>query len=151
MCIRDRSQLMSVTTTLQHFQETLDSTVVYPLPKFPTTSHENLLTTLLRKKNAPEVDDWISDARETLGIDLSTIDPKQLEKTLQNDKDITKWALGIFTTEFEKHNFKDLENEDELNLSSKNNYKPSKPFSVESILNFTYRGELALSSTQEEV
>lgn len=40
------SQLVSVTSTLQHFQETLDSTVVYPLPKFPTTSHESLVTTL---------------------------------------------------------------------------------------------------------
>lgn len=47
------SQIMSVTSTMEHFQDLLDSTVVYPLPNFPTTSHEGLLTTLLRKKKHP--------------------------------------------------------------------------------------------------
>ena len=34
------TQLSSLTNTLDHYEETLDSTVAYPLPSFPTTAHE---------------------------------------------------------------------------------------------------------------
>ncbi|CCD24212.1 RNA polymerase II mediator complex subunit MED8 NDAI_0C05530 [Naumovozyma dairenensis CBS 421] len=137
------AQLASVTSTLQHFQDTLDSTVVYPLPKFPTTSHENLLTTLLRKKNAPDVDEWINNSKEALGMDPNVQNVKELERSLQEDKDITKWALETVATEFEKHNFKNISENDLINrnITANTSYKPKKPFSVENILSFTYRGE----------
>ena len=54
------TQLSSLTNTLDHYEETLDSTVAYPLPSFPTTAHEGLITTLMRKKNTPEVEESVS-------------------------------------------------------------------------------------------
>lgn len=145
------SQLLSVTSTLEHFESTLDSSVVYPLPKFPTTSHENLLTTLLRKKYAPEVDEWIKVSEETSGIDSNTLDKEKIEKMLADDKSITRFALGRFAEEFEMHNFKgfELKNENEDMIeeemtytTNSNHYKPTKPFAIEDILSFTYSGKL---------
>lgn len=100
------SQLMSLTSNMQHFQDVLDSTVVYPLPNFPTTSHEGLLTTLLRKRNIPEVDEWIKSAREASDLDTGSLDTKDITKSLNDDKEISKWALETFVEEFEKHNYK---------------------------------------------
>lgn len=149
------SQLMSLTSTLHHFQDTLDSTVVYPLPNFPTTSHEGLLTTLLRKKNIPEVDEWISSAKESSDLDLKISDARDVDKSLQDDKDITKWALQTFVSEFEKYNFKGLHTQEEIDLdisdnamdsSVNNGRKPIKPFDVDDILRFTYKGEIPRQS-----
>lgn len=144
------SQLMSLTSTLQHFQDTLDSTVVYPLPNFPTTSHEGLLTTLLRKKNIPEVDEWISSAKESSDLDLKISDARDVGKSLQDDKDITKWALQTFVSEFEKYNFKglhtkeeiDLDLSDAMDLTVNTGRKPIKPFDVDDVLRFTFKGEI---------
>ncbi|CAI1926083.1 hypothetical protein SEUBUCD646_0D03990 [Saccharomyces eubayanus] len=140
------SQLVSVTSTLQHFQESLDSTVVYPLPKFPTTSHESLITTLLRKKNIPEVDEWMKYARETSGITTNLLKDEEIQKLLQQDKDITNWARNTFGNEFEKHDFKHEEalNEEDASLLVRDT-KPSKPFNVDVILKFTHAGEKPIS------
>lgn len=144
------TQLMSVTSTLEHFHDTLDATVVYPLPKFPTTSHETLLTTLLRKKYIPEVDEWIKEAQEGSGLESAQLNQSQIKEVLQKDKDCTKWALDTFSTEFEKYDFKGLktkkeqESEDLMETDYEHaaqTYKPSEAFVVEDILNFVYRGE----------
>lgn len=144
------SQLMSVTSTLQHFHDTLDSTIVYPLPKFPTTSHETLLTTLLRKKYAPEVDEWIKSSQETSMLNPSQLTSTSIKKVIQDDKEITQWALDIFSNEYEKYNFKGLRTKkeelesgivDDEYIPTSNNHKPSKPFILEDILGFIYRGE----------
>ncbi|QLL32573.1 hypothetical protein HG536_0D00950 [Torulaspora globosa] len=140
------SQLMSLTSTLQHFHDVLDSTAVYPLPNFPTTSHEGLLTTLLRKKNIPEVDEWIMGAREASDLDSPALEVNEVEKSLNDDKEVTKWALQIFVQEFERHNYKGLrtreENaEDVLMEDTIHSRKPRKPFEVEDILSYIYKGK----------
>ncbi|SMN19600.1 similar to Saccharomyces cerevisiae YBR193C MED8 Subunit of the RNA polymerase II mediator complex [Maudiozyma saulgeensis] len=144
------TQLMSVTSTLEHFHDTLDATVVYPLPKFPTTSHETLLTTLLRKKYTPEVDEWLSESREASGLDQAQLTTKNVKQVLQKDKECTKWALDIFSNEFEKYNFKGLKTKkeqmegDQMEIDyipASQNIKPSSPFVIEDVLNFVYRGE----------
>ncbi|KAI0462785.1 hypothetical protein LJB42_003586 [Komagataella kurtzmanii] len=58
------SQLTSLSTTLETQREILQYINVYPLPEFPSTTHEGLLTTLLRKKNIPEVSEWITQSLE---------------------------------------------------------------------------------------
>ena len=143
------TQLMSVTSTLEHFHETLDATAVYPLPKFPTTSHEPLLTTLLRKKYTPEVDEWIQQSKEASGLDTTQLDKKNITEILQKDKESTKWALDVFNEEFEKYNFKGLQTRkeqlqngslEEEYIPDSQNRKPTTSFAVEDILNFVYRG-----------
>lgn len=57
------TQLHLLTTSLDNAQ-VLSHTNVYPLPEFPAAQQENLLTTLLRKKPLPEIDEWINDAIE---------------------------------------------------------------------------------------
>lgn len=56
------TQLHSVALNLSNNDELLKSTNVYPIPSFPTSQHEGLVTTLLRKKVLPEVDEWIDKA-----------------------------------------------------------------------------------------
>lgn len=58
------TQLNSITATLNNNAEVLSSTNVFPLPLFPTSQQEGLLTTLLRKKVLPDVDDWMEEARK---------------------------------------------------------------------------------------
>lgn len=142
------SQLMSLTSTMQHFHDVLDSTAVYPLPSFPTTSHEGLLTTLLRKKNIPEVDDWILSAREASDLDPSVLELTDIEKSLNDDKEVTQWALQTFVQEFEKHNYKsfhtraDGDSADDIVMEDAiDTKKPKKPFNVEDILSYTYKGQ----------
>lgn len=141
------TQLQSVTTTLEHFRETLDSTVVYPLPNFPTTSHENLLTTLLRKKYTPEVDEWFKKAKENCDIDFTSVTEEKINDIIQTDKKITDWALEIFSKAFETNGaLSSSENNDTESSTSlveeknKNHYKPKKPFEINSILSYIYNG-----------
>lgn len=142
-------QLLSVTSTLEHFQETLDSSIVYPLPQFPTTSHENLLTTLLRKKYTPEVDDWLKASREASEIDVKSLTEKKIKEILQTDRDITKSALEIFSKEYEQYNEKtgkeDADDASNMIVDEEDrysHYKPTKPFEVENVLSYMYSGKL---------
>lgn len=138
------SQILSVSSTLQHFEELLDSATVYPLPNFPTTSHEGLLTTLLRKKNIPEVEELMETAKEMSDLDLNTMENRELEKSLQDDRDISKWCLQTLVGEYRNHDFKNFrEDEGGMNITLSNRKKPTKPFKVEGILKYTYRGENA--------
>lgn len=56
------TQLNSIANTLHQDADVLSLTNVYPLPLFPTSQQEGLLTTLLRKKVLPEVETWIDEA-----------------------------------------------------------------------------------------
>ncbi|CCE65527.1 hypothetical protein TPHA_0L01740 [Tetrapisispora phaffii CBS 4417] len=137
------SQLMSATSTLQHFQDTLDTTVVYPLPKFPTTSHESLLTTLLRKKNIPEVDDWLAMAKEVSGLNPELQNDEEINEILKNDKEVTKWVLTSLVEEFEKYDFKRLYNGPGVDSSTTPKYaKPKQPFDINGIMDYLYKGKL---------
>lgn len=53
------TQLSSISHQLQSHQDLLRNTNVFPMPSFPTTQQEGLVTTLLRKKVLPEVSAWI--------------------------------------------------------------------------------------------
>ncbi|KAK7207011.1 mediator of RNA polymerase II transcription complex subunit 8-domain-containing protein [Myxozyma melibiosi] len=57
-------QLNFLTHTLETHAETLRTTNAYPLPTFPVAKQPGLLPTLLRKRNEPEVDEWIEKGRK---------------------------------------------------------------------------------------
>lgn len=66
------TQLHSIAVNLSNNDELLKSTNVYPVPTFPTSQHEGLVTTLLRKKVLPEVDEWIDRALKELATSKIT-------------------------------------------------------------------------------
>ncbi|KAG7192298.1 mediator of RNA polymerase II transcription subunit 8 [Scheffersomyces spartinae] len=71
------TQFHSLAAQLDSNSELLRDTNVYPLPAFPTSQQEGLLTTLLRKKPLPEVDEWIESAlteKEDKSNDVQTDD-----------------------------------------------------------------------------
>lgn len=147
------TQLSSLTNTLDHYEETLDSTVAYPLPSFPTTAHEGLITTLMRKKNTPEVEEWIRSANESSGVDMESLNDTEVKKIIQKDNDITSWAINCLLDEKTKYTFNGLHTSKETNLdmldgrsslqkSSSYGIKTSKPFDVDKILKFVHQGEI---------
>lgn len=60
-------QLGSVTSALRDYAEPLQRTVAFPAPTFPVRTHALLLTTLLRKKNLPDIEAWIDRGLEAAG------------------------------------------------------------------------------------
>ncbi|CUS24475.1 LAQU0S16e02542g1_1 [Lachancea quebecensis] len=145
------TQLQSLTSTIHHFEETLDSTVVYPLANFPTTAHEGLLTTLLRKKNIPEVDEWINDAKETSGIDINTASHEDIKNALRSDEELTKWALDFLKQEHSNYSYHGFHTARELSAGAPPNTrdeyqrapsskKPKKPFDANSVLKMIHQG-----------
>ncbi|EGV62121.1 mediator of RNA polymerase II transcription subunit 8 [Yamadazyma tenuis] len=77
------TQLHSITSILENNQDILDHTNAYPLPLFPTSQHEGLATTLLRKKPLPEVEKWIDEAIEH---------SKSLNINSQADDEFSQWC-----------------------------------------------------------
>lgn len=78
------TQFHSLAAQLDANSELLKDTNVYPLPAFPTSQQEGLLTTLLRKKPLPEVDEWIESA-------LTEKDGKSTN--VQADDLFSQWCL----------------------------------------------------------
>lgn len=76
-------QLETLLSSFQGFSSTLQHTVTYPTPLFPARTQSHLLSTLLRKKNMPEVDDSISQGI-TAG---SEINPEA-------DDEFCEWAFS---------------------------------------------------------
>lgn len=54
---------LSLQSTLQSSASLLKSAHPYPLPSFPGRTQEDLVGQLLRKKLAPQVEDWISEGQ----------------------------------------------------------------------------------------
>lgn len=79
------TQLHSITNIIENNQEALRNSNAFPLPSFPTTQHEGLLTTLLRKKPLPEVETWIDEAIEK---------SKELNINSEVDDEFCQWCLS---------------------------------------------------------
>lgn len=149
------TQLHSITNILENEQQILQNANVYPLPTFPTSHQEGLLTTLLRKKPAPEVETWIQEA-----IDIS----KLLNVDPQKDDEFCQWCLNQLQTlrnEFQFYGFlstkelryleteqgkleadrkKDIErSKQDFDLNITNG---KKPLDVNSVQKFLHQGKL---------
>ncbi|CCG83960.1 protein of unknown function [Taphrina deformans PYCC 5710] len=57
------TQLASLTETLARSEDEIRAIVVFPNATFPVTTHEGLLTTLMRTKPLPESEDWIQQVK----------------------------------------------------------------------------------------
>lgn len=103
------TQLHTITSDLGNNDEILKNTNVYPLPAFPTTQQEGLITTLLRKKPLPEVDEWIEDALNKRGNELVNI---------QKDDEFAQWCSAKaedLREDFQFYGFNSVEELEHLN------------------------------------
>ncbi|ANB15182.1 Med8p [Sugiyamaella lignohabitans] len=133
------TQLTSLSATVSGYAETLQRTVAYPLPNFPTNTEAGLLTTLLRKKNLPEVDDWIAEGKE-IG-----------EKTrAKQDGEFCSWAAKVVDECRQDHEWsgflsrKDIENglEDEGLNRNKTSPTAGPSWTNDETIIFLSRGEI---------
>lgn len=143
------TQLSSLSRTLQHYEYALNSLLIYPLPNFPTTAHESLLTTLLRKKNIPEVDEWIKDCK------IETSSAQVQQERIREDDDLSKWCLSTLKNErskiFNAENQDNEENDDYEMDTDADFKKPQKkdvfkivppPFDVNNVMKYMYTGQI---------
>lgn len=85
-------QLMSLSETISQFSDILQRTVAYPLPNFPTSQQAGLLSTLLRKKPLPDVEDWMTSGRTvSKGVKIKM------------DEDFCMWATSEIGKQVENH------------------------------------------------
>ncbi|KAK6465370.1 mediator complex, subunit Med8 [Scheffersomyces coipomensis] len=154
------TQLHSIATNISNNDELLQNTNVYPTPLFPTTQQEALLTTLLRKKALPEVDEWTESAIKTRDLMSSNG-----TNNLQKEDEFAEWSFakvkelrdsfqfyGFHTVEEltyletdegkrEAHLKKDAESKkDDIELSITAGGK--KGLNPNQVLKFMYQGEL---------
>lgn len=133
------TQLASLSATLSTYSETLSKTVVYPLPEFPTTEQESLLTTLLRKKPLPEVTDWIEESKQ-----------KSTDILLKDDEALTQWALSSTVDQRKDYEFKGFHTKKELeagdtedndfNVMGAPGVNQTTKYSVDELLKLMYQG-----------
>lgn len=83
------SQLHSLAAALHAQQPVLEGMLAHPTPAFPLREHENLLTTLLRKKPSPQVEAW--RARGDLAARRTGEKEKEKEEEDKEEKDRERW------------------------------------------------------------
>ncbi|EGW33037.1 uncharacterized protein SPAPADRAFT_137547 [Spathaspora passalidarum NRRL Y-27907] len=83
------TQLTSIASILYSNEDLLRNTNVYPVPNFPTSAQEGLLTTLLRKKALPEVDEWTTTA-----LAKSESESAQTSMNLQKYDELAQWCFA---------------------------------------------------------
>lgn len=127
---------MSLSGTLGSFSEILQRTVTYPLPNFPAISEAGLLTTLLRKKNQPEVQEWIEQGREIAkDVKIST------------DDDFSLWAADIVDTAKDRHEWSGFLSREQIEKGETDSGMRRGPeeatgWNIEDIISFMSRGEV---------
>ncbi|GME87110.1 unnamed protein product [[Candida] boidinii] len=141
------SQLTSLSTSLDSNNELLNNTNVYPNSEFPVSLHENLLTTMLRKKHLPEVAEWIENS---LNLTKDEID-KDEEKILKNDDEFSSNCLKIIDDELEDHLFggfltkSEIENNEssnsEFEYDSNKTNGPPKGLNINDVYRLIYQGK----------
>lgn len=77
------TQLYSIAQNLAANEDILKHSNAYPIPSFPTTQQEGLVTTLLRKKALPDVDEWIA-----------SVDGANNATNLQKDDLFAQWCFA---------------------------------------------------------
>lgn len=100
------TQLHSIASQLDHNSEVLGTTNAYPLPNFPTTQHEGLVTTLLRKKPLPEVDEWVDEAIKN---------SEAFKVSIEKDNEFAEWCFLKVKELSEEFNFDGFLTEEEIN------------------------------------
>ncbi|KAG8203914.1 MED8, partial [Candida africana] len=150
------TQLMSITNQLYNNEDLLRNTNVYPTPIFPTSAHENMLTTLLRKKVAPEVDEWINGAKLIMENETKNkLDNQQVEIDILKIDQWVQWCLAKIQDlrdEFQFYGFHTVEELDHMETpqgKQEIKEKKDKEFEREQIeLKITAGGQKSLHPNQ---
>jgi mediator of RNA polymerase II transcription subunit 8 len=130
--------LASLSSTLSNYSEVLERTATYPLPQFPTTEQEGLLTTLFRKKATPEVVEWIDESKR-----------QSTDILLKDDEELTKWAARCTVDTKDKYNFSGFytkeeqekgQNKEDEDAKMSEEEQPS--YTVDQVLKFMYQGDI---------
>jgi mediator of RNA polymerase II transcription subunit 8 len=130
------TQLTSLAATIHGYADTLQRTVAYPLTNFPTNTQMGLLTTLLRKKNLPEVQEWIVQGRAA-GNEIK----------VKQDADFCGWAAKIVDTAREHHEWsgfltrEQIENDQQDDGMARRNVDEDG-WSPDEVIIYLSRGEL---------
>ncbi|KAF6012043.1 hypothetical protein HII13_001846 [Brettanomyces bruxellensis] len=95
------SQLNSFSRALDANKMALSSSDSFPNYEFDTTQHEGLLTTLLRKKHLPEVDEWISSVDSVSADAVSKDEDMAKECTRIAEELLQKYVFGGYITKEE--------------------------------------------------
>jgi mediator of RNA polymerase II transcription subunit 8, fungi type len=130
------TQLMSLSGTLASFSEILQRTVTYPLPNFPALTETGLLTTLLRKKNQPEVQEWIEQGREAA---------KDVKIT--TDDDFSSWAADMVENAKDQHEWtgfltREQVEAGETDSGMRRGQEENGGWSIDEVIGFMSRGEV---------
>lgn len=99
------TQLQIIASNLEKNANLLKTTNVYPLPVFPTSQQEGLITTLLRKKPLPEVTDWIDEA-------ISICESSNI--SLQKEDELSQWCSSKMEELKEEFQFYGFHTEEEV-------------------------------------
>ncbi|GEQ66447.1 hypothetical protein JCM33374_g110 [Metschnikowia sp. JCM 33374] len=99
------TQLHSIASQLDNNSDVLASTNAYPLPNFPTTQHEGLVTTLLRKKPLPAVDEWVDEAIKNC---------ENFKVNIDKDNEFAEWCHLKVKELADEFNFDGFLTEEEL-------------------------------------
>lgn len=99
------TQLLTIVLQLDANDEVLRTSNAYPLPNFPTTQQEGLVTTLLRKKPLPEVDAW---------IDAAIAESSAFQYPIQKDDEFAEWCHSKVKELEEQFQFDGFHSEAEL-------------------------------------
>lgn len=86
------TQLAALCSVLTASGDTLSRSVMYPLPNFPTTTQLGLLSTLVRKKNLPQIEEWIEEGQDA-GRDIDS----------KEDQQFCEWAMQVTKQARENH------------------------------------------------
>ncbi|RLV94523.1 Mediator of RNA polymerase II transcription subunit 8 [Spathaspora sp. JA1] len=100
------TQLTSIASILYSNEDLLRNTNVYPVPNFPTSAQEGLLTTLLRKKALPEVDEWTTSALES--------ESSSQAMNLQKYDELAQWCFAKVQELREEYQFYGFHTVEEL-------------------------------------
>ncbi|ODQ82182.1 hypothetical protein BABINDRAFT_5187 [Babjeviella inositovora NRRL Y-12698] len=116
------NQLVSIVQSLEAHQSVLLTHDAFPLPKFPTTKEQNLVTTLLRKKTVPEVVDWVNESMQLVDEQIRS-NPASGNVTSLNDK-FVDWCVQSMTEErdnYEFHGFQTMAELRDINNGASDN------------------------------
>ncbi|CAB36884.1 mediator complex subunit Med8 [Schizosaccharomyces pombe] len=102
------SQIHSLSNNLAAHSHTLQTTSIYPSLEFPVKEQEPLLTTLLRTKALPEVEEWEANTLQEYEASISS-QPKKKEANDAYQKDqLWDQARIIFMEERENYSWFDF-------------------------------------------
>ncbi|KAK9239644.1 mediator of RNA polymerase II transcription complex subunit 8-domain-containing protein [Lipomyces kononenkoae] len=148
-------QLAALSQTLNQHADTLRATNAYPLPSFPVVQETWLLTTLLRKRVEPEVEEWIKAGAQEGAVQQqqqpNALDPPGSGTTKPRvPDDVWNFARDVVDNERESRAWDGVFTGEELMSNNEGDQKDTSTIgpgregdvevSLEQVLRYVYQG-----------